>query len=83
MTMFQLGEMVGKYFYEAFDSRILNISLVSVVGFSAGAHMASSIGQIVFQMYGNATRLPRLRSKVLSTFINVPINKIKCPCIPG
>lgn len=51
--------MIGKYLYEAIEHQIFNISSLSVVGFSTGAHIASAIGQTIYQMSGNSTKLPR------------------------
>lgn len=56
--------MIGKYLYEALENKILNISSISLVGFSAGAHMAGAIGQTIHQMSGNSTKLPRFRSSL-------------------
>lgn len=71
MRLFQLGEMIGMYLYEAFESKILNVSSVSIVGFSAGAHIGSAMGQTIFRMFGNATKLPRLYSSSTKTYLSI------------
>lgn len=63
---------MGKYLHESFENKTLNISSVSVVGFSSGAHIGSAIGQTVFRMSGNTTKLPRFSIAVayFTTFIS-------------
>lgn len=54
--------MIGEYLHEALEHQIFNISSLSVVGFSTGAHVGSAIGQTIYQMSGNLTKLPRFHS---------------------
>lgn len=51
--------MIGKYLYEAVEQKVFKISSLSVVGFSTGAQIGSAIGQTIFLMSGNSTKLPR------------------------